>query len=123
MSYVFGFEKLEVWQLSKDFVIEVYKLTQNFPDCEKYGLASQLNRASVSIASNLAEGTSRKTSKDQANFSQIAYSSLMEVMCQLIIAKEIGIMNERDYKILREKAEIISNKINALRNYQLNKKS
>ncbi len=120
MSYKFSFEKLEVWQLSKDFVKEIYKITESFPKSEKYGLISQITRASVSVASNLAEGTSRASYKDQAHFSQLAYSSLMEVMCQLIISKELKMINNDNYKGLRIKSEEIANKINSLRNYQLN---
>ncbi len=120
MSYKFSFEKLEVWQLSKDFVIEIYKITKVFPSNEKYGLVSQINRAAVSVASNLAEGTSRNSPKDQAHFSQLAYSSMMEVICQLIIARDLSMINKEKYQNLRTKAEEISNKINSLRNYQLN---
>jgi len=121
MNHQFGFEKLEVWQLAKDFVVKIYKLTKEFPDFEKYGLISQINRASVSVASNLAEGTSRTSPKDQAHFSQLAYSSLMEVLCQLIIANELGYLDDVELAKLRKLSEEISNKINALRNYQLNK--
>lgn len=121
MGYVFTFEKLETWQLSKRFVIQIYKITDQFPNNEKYGLVSQINRAAVSIASNLAEGTSRSSSKDQAHFSQIAYSSLMEVICQLNIAFELNYIESEEYMKMRKFAEEISNKINALRNYQLNK--
>ena len=104
MSYKFSFEKLEVWQLSKDFVKEIYKITESFPKSEKYGLISQITRASVSVASNLAEGTSRVSYKDQAHFSQLAYSSLMEVICQLIIAKDLHMIKEVNYQDLRTKA-------------------
>jgi len=119
LSYKFSFEKLEVWQLSKDFIMDIYETTKDFPSNEKYGLVSQINRASISIASNLAEGTSRTSYKDQAHFSQLAYSSLMEVICQLIIAKDLNMIEEGNYQNLRTKAEEISNKINSLRRYQL----
>jgi len=121
LAYKFSFEKLEAWQLYKDFIKEIYKITKDFPDSEKYGLVSQINRASLSIASNLAEGSSRTSSKDQAHFSQLAYSSLMEVICQLIISKELEYINEKQYFSIRESAEELSNKINSLRNYQLKK--
>ncbi len=123
MNHQYGFEKLEVWKLAKAFVINIYKLTKNFPDSEKYGLVSQLNRAAVSIASNLAEGASRTSSRDQAHFSQLAYSSLMEVVCQLIIANELNYLDDDELLKLRKLSEEISNKINSLRNYQLRKKS
>tara|TARA_B100000809_G_scaffold266892_2_gene332636 strand:- start:9342 stop:9623 length:282 start_codon:yes stop_codon:yes gene_type:complete len=87
--YVFSFEKLEVWkeaiQLSKD----IYKTTVTFPNDEKFGLTSQIQRATNSIAANIAEGTSRITGKDKAYFSTLAFSTTMEVLNHLILAKEL----------------------------------
>ena len=120
MAYTFSFEKLNVWLDSKELVAEIYKVTQNFPDEEKFGLTNQLRRASISIASNLAEGTSRNTSKDKAHFTTLSFSSLMEVLNQLIISKELNYISESDYQNLRVQIEKISNKLNALRKSQLN---
>lgn len=121
MRYAFSFEKLNVWVNSKELVTEIYKLTRNFPDEEKFGLTNQLRRASISIASNLAEGTSRQTNKDKAHFSTMAFSSLMEVLNQLIIAKDLNYISDSDYKNLRTHIEKKSNMLNALRKSQLNK--
>jgi four helix bundle protein len=74
---VYGFEKLQVWQDSKSLAVMIYKVTSTFPDDEKYGLTSQMRRAIVSVSSNIAEGSSRNTKKDQAYFYGIAYSSLV----------------------------------------------
>jgi len=63
MSYLFSFEKLTVWIDSKELIKIIYSVTKNFPDEEKFGLTSQLRRAALLVASNLAEGTSRKTNK------------------------------------------------------------
>lgn len=112
---------MEVWQLAKDFVKDIYTVTKKYPDFEKYSLASQINRASISVVSNIAEGSSRTTNKDQAHFTKIAYGSMMEIVCQLIISKELGYLSQNDYDLLRTKAEEITNKLNALRKYQLNK--
>lgn len=120
MAYTFSFEKLNVWVNSKELVTKIYKLTRNFPDEEKFGLTNQLRRASISIASNLAEGTSRQTNKDKAHFSTMAFSSLMEVLNQLIIAKDLNYISDSDYKNLRTHIEKISNMLNALRKSQLN---
>ena len=120
MAYKFSFEKLHVWVDAKELVTEIYNVTRNFPDEEKFGLTNQLRRASISIASNLAEGTSRKTNKDKAHFTTIAFSSLMEVLNQLIIAKDLKYVSEIEYFKLREQIEKISNKLNALRKSQLN---
>lgn len=116
---IYSFEKLVVWQESKNLVKDIYRLTKDFPSEEKFGLISQLRRASVSIASNLAEGTSRKTNKDKAHFTTIAFSSAMEVLNQIIISKELNFIPEKDYILVREKLEKTTNMLNALRNAQL----
>jgi len=117
--YLFSFEKLEVWKCSVDLTKSIYELTNLFPENEKFGLISQLRRASISIASNLAEGTSRNTNKDKAHFTTMAYSSLMEVLNQLILSKELNFISENDYGKLRENISKISNMLNALRKSQL----
>ena len=120
MAYQFSFEKLNVWIDSKALVKLIYLITKEFPSEEKYGLTNQLRRASISIASNLAEGTSRNTNKDKAHFTTLSFSSLMEVLNQIIIAKELDFLNEENYQIIRLEIEKISNKLNALRKAQLN---
>ncbi len=117
-EYLFPFEKLEVWQLAKKLVLAIYDVSKRFPANEQYGLISQINRAVISVASNLAEGSSRISQKDQAHFSQLAYGSLMEVTCQLDIAKELGFIKEEEYKKLRQSIGVLSSKINALRRSQ-----
>jgi four helix bundle protein len=118
---LFSFEKLDVWKLSIKLTKLVYKLTKTFPDDEKFGLTSQIRRASVSIASNLAEGSSRISGKEQARFSEISYGSLHEVLNQLIIANELEYISDEELDNFRPLIEEIANKINSLRNYQLNK--
>lgn len=119
--YTFSFEKLEVWIEAKDFSKMIYQITTKFPETEKYGLISQLRRASISIASNIAEGSSRKTFRDKAHFSTIAFGSSVEVLNQLIISYELNFISEIDYLNLRKHLESITNKLNSLRNYQLEK--
>lgn len=118
--YKFSFEKLEVWKCSVDLTKSIYELTNSFPENEKFGLISQLRRASISIASNLAEGTSRNTDKDKAHFTTMAFSSLMEVLNQLILSKELNFISKNDYERLREDIGKISNMLNALKRAQLN---
>lgn len=117
--YIFSFEKLEVWKESKELVKNIYDLTSGFPNEERFGLTSQLRRASISIASNLAEGTSRTTNKDKARFTTISYSSTMEVLNQLILSKELEFISEEDYNKIREQIYKISNMLNALKKAQL----
>ena len=119
--YLHSFEKLNVWQDSVDLVESIYKITERFPKEEKFGLVSQMRRCFVSISSNLAEGTSRITSKDKAHFSTIAFSSTMELLCQIIISKRLTYLKEDEYMSLREQVTKVSNKINSLKKSQLNK--
>ena len=117
-EYLFPFEKLEVWQLAKELVLSIYNISKKFPSNEKYGLTSQINRAVISVASNLAKGSSRISKKDQAYFSQLAYSSLMEVVCQLNIGMDLDLLKKEEYVVLRQKIIVLSNKINALHRSQ-----
>jgi four helix bundle protein len=119
--YTYSFEKLDVWQLAKKLVVKVYQITSQFPPEEKFGLVSQLRRAAVSICSNLAEGSGRSTPKDQANFYNNAYSSLVEVLNQLLIGHELNWMSQTDLDDLRTDIELISSKINSLRKATLNR--
>lgn len=117
--YIYSFEKLDVWKLSKEIVKKIYSVTDTFPKEELYGLTNQLRRASVSISSNLAEGSSRLTAKDKAHFTTIAFSSSLEVINQLILAFELGLLSKQDYEDLREQFSELTNKLNALRKAQL----
>ena len=113
--HTYSFEKLAVWNDAKEFTKTVYLITEDFPKKEMFGLVSQLRRASVSICSNIAEGTCRETSKDQAHFSTIAYGSAIEVLNQLIIVCELNYISEETYSQLRLKLENISGKLYNLR--------
>ncbi len=83
--YTYSFEKLEVWKEAKEFTKNIYAITSEFPELEKFGLVSQLRRASVSVCSNIAEGSARNSNKDKAHFTTMAFSSAVEVLNQLII--------------------------------------
>ena len=94
----YGFEKLEVYAKARQLVTDVYRLSSCFPDDERYALSDQIHRAAISIPSNIAEGTSRKSKKDKAHFIEISYGSLMEVVCQLQIALDLGYINQQQYE-------------------------
>lgn len=115
-----SFEKLEVWQSCRKFICEIYHLTSKFPDEEKFGLTNPIRRASVSISSNLVEGNYRISPKDKARFTEIAYSSSMEVLSQLFLSCHLGFINDVTLQRLKTALEEITNKLNSLRNYQLN---
>lgn len=85
-----------------------------------YELSSQLKRASLSVSSNIAEGSSRISGKDRAHFFVMAFSSLMEALNQLIIANDLDYLSDEELSALRVKISELSNKLNALRNSQLN---
>ena len=110
----YSFEKLEVWQEARTFSVSIYKITSKFPQEEKFGLTSQLRRGTISIASNIAEGSARTSPKDQANFYQIAYSSTLEVLNQLIISCDLGFISNEELIIFRDKIDSISFKLNSL---------
>ncbi len=111
----YAFERLHVWEDIRSMVKDIYKITASFPDQEKYGLVIQIRRAAISIGSNLAEGSSRTSFKDQAHFYHFAYSSLMEVLSQLIVCHDLEFIQQDQYKKIREQIEVISFKLNSLR--------
>ena len=119
-QYKFSFEKLDVWQDSRSLTKVIYEVTKSFPDSEKFGLVSQMRRASVSVSSNIAEGSSRTSKKDQAHFYQIAYSSLMELLNQVIISNDLEFLNEGLESQVRNHIGKVSNKLNSLRKSRLN---
>jgi four helix bundle protein len=116
--YTFYFEKLTVWQDAMEWVKEIYAVTKNFPDTEKFGLVTQLRRAAVSIPTNLAEGSTRTTKKDQSYFTGLAFSSLMECISLIIISNQLKIIDPEQYKKLRQDAESIAIKLNNLKKSQ-----
>jgi len=120
MEYQFAFEKLRVWQNSRELVSLVYKITSTFPKEERYCLVDQIRRAVISIASNIAEGSSRISSKDQAHYTNVAYSSLMEILNQLYLSMDLGYIIEEEFSKLKVKITEISNQLNSLRKSQLN---
>jgi four helix bundle protein len=115
----FSFEKLIAWQKSKDLAVTIYKVTKKFPDEERYGLMSQMRRCSISISSNIAEGTGRNSMKDKARFTEIAFSSLIELLNQLILSYDLNFIAEDQYQLIRKDIEEISRMLNALRKSQL----
>ena len=99
-----NFKNLIVWQESIDLVKKIYNLSSNLPIEERYGLISQMNRASVSIASNIAEGSSRSSEKEFKRFLEIALGSAFELETQLIVVKDLEIGNQ---KLIWETHEMI----------------
>lgn len=97
----FSFERLVAWQESRKLNFSIYNLTNSFPTEEKYGIISQMRRASISVSSNFVEGNSRYTSKDKARFFEISYGSLMELLNQLVLSLDLGYLEEERYLSVR----------------------
>ncbi len=98
-----NFRELKVWQEAIVLAKEVYQVSAGFPSSEKFGLALQVNRAVVSIPSNIAEGSGRSTNKDFSHFLSMALGSAFELETQLILAKEIGFLSEANLNSLVDK--------------------
>ena len=94
---MFKFQKLEIYQLAKEIVKFNYRLTKDYPNEEKYALVQQMNRSAISIPSNIAEGSSRRSDKERIHFLNIAYGSLMELTCQMEISLELGYIDQSVY--------------------------
>ncbi len=92
-----NFKQLKIWQKSVDFAVDIYKLTQSLPKEEQYSLVSQMRRAVVSIASNIAEGTVRKTDIDFNRYLVHSLGSCYELETQLIISNKLKFIQEEDF--------------------------
>lgn len=112
----YSFEKLIVWQEARVLVKSIYTITRSFPKEEIFGITSQMRRAAISICSNIAEGSGRTTKPDQTNFYRISYSSLLELLNQLIISTDLAFITDSELIELREKIDSIAYKITSLRN-------
>jgi four helix bundle protein len=108
---------LNVWKESIKLVKEIYFITTKFPQNEVFGLTSQIKRAVISVPSNIAEGASRQTNREFIQFLYIAIGSLSEVETQLIIAKELNFIKQKDIQISLENIINIKKMINGLIKY------
>ncbi|MCP9290521.1 MULTISPECIES: four helix bundle protein [Gracilimonas] len=103
-------KQLNVYKKSVELVSEIYRLTENYPKAETFGLTSQMRRAAVSIPSNLSEGASRKSEKDRKRFYRISRSSLVELDTQLEISINLNYLNNNNTK----KVEKLANEVFAM---------
>ncbi|HCQ12676.1 four helix bundle protein [Flavobacterium sp.] len=116
---IFSFEKLIAWQKGRELAILIYKTTKLFPKDETFGMISQMRRCSISISSNLAEGSGRNSMKDKARFSEIAFSSSLELLNQVILSNDFEYIDENQYIILREKITEVNMLIDGLHKSQI----
>ena len=119
---VYSFEKLEVYQLARQFKIEIKLLSKSFPKEEQFILTNQINRSSSSISANLAEGSGRSSNLDQAHFTNMSFSSGLETIDHLNTALDMNYISEDSYLKLRIKLDSILYKLNSLYKYQFNNK-
>jgi len=110
-----GFERLEVWQKALEYADTIYIVTRAFPDDERFGLIRQLRDASISISSNIAEGSSRSSSIEFKRFIEIAYGSLLETVSQLTVAKRQGFIGAQAYQNIYTQAENLAKMLSGLR--------
>jgi len=92
------FRLLKAWQHADELAILIYQITQHFPSEERYGLVQQMRRAAVSVVANVAEGATRDSIKEFAQFLSIARGSLAELECYLSIAQRLGCLQEASYQ-------------------------
>ena len=115
MEYKYSFEKLEVWNDTRNLVKMIYLQTDNFPEKERFGLSSQMQRAAVSIVSNITEGVSRSSVKEKIRFVELAYGSLMELYCQLYVSVDLDYLTPDMFTLIKAEIDKIANKANALK--------
>ena len=109
-----NYKKLEIWEESVNLVTEIYVLTKDFPDQEKFGLVSQINRCAVSIPSNIAEGAGRLSKKEFIQFLGYAIASSFELETQLIIANNLKFISNKQKDVNIDALNVIQRKIHSL---------
>ncbi len=114
MDKIISFTDLIAWRKGHQLVISIYKITNNFPQKEIFALTNQMCRCAISITSNIAEGFSRKSSKEKIQFYRISLGSLTELQNQLLIAKDINYLPKEEFTKLAEQTIEVSKLINGL---------
>ena len=108
------FTDLEAWKEAHKLVLTIYKITKTFPKEETFGLISQMRRAAVSITSNIAEGFSRQSYSEKVQFYSIAQGSNTELQNQLLVAKDVGYLNENDFNAVTNQSVTVHKLLNGL---------
>jgi four helix bundle protein len=109
-----SFKDLVVWQRSIELSMATYKLTAAFPDSERFGLINQLRRASVSVASNIAEGYGRSTKGEYVQFLGHARGSVFEIQTQVVIAEGLGFGNAQSLRVVQNLSDEVSKMLVAM---------
>lgn len=114
MPLMKSFRELEVWQKAHALVLEVYRITENFPERERFGITSQLRRAAVSVPANIAEGFGRKGTRELLQFLAIANGSLEETRYFLILARDLRLLTVEQFQTSDEQCNSIGQMLGAL---------
>ncbi|OGF98767.1 hypothetical protein A2153_01480 [Candidatus Gottesmanbacteria bacterium RBG_16_38_7b] len=109
-----SFTDLQAWREGHFLVLRIYKATEVFPKMEMFGLTSQMRRAALSITSNIAEGFSRKSSKEKSQFYSIALGSVCELQNQLLVSRDVGYLPRDDFNTISEKTILVSKLVRGL---------
>src|SRR3989344_4241476 len=109
-----SFTDLNAWKEGHKLVLEIYRITKLFPLDEKFGLIDQMRRCSVSITSNIAEGFSRKSKKEKAQFLYMSLGSITELQNQLLIVKDLGYIRKGDFAKIANQTVVVSKLANGL---------
>ena len=104
-------KKLDVWKLADDLSFNVYQITKEFPQEERYGITSQLRRAALSISTNIVEGYSRKGDKELSHFISISLGSLAETKYLLHFSDRLGLLSKDGYLTIKEGYEVLGKKL------------
>lgn len=113
--YTFNYRKLNAYQQAKELTCFVYTFIKNFPIEERYALSDQIRRAAVSIPSNIAEGASRSSIKEQIHYIEIAFGSLNELMCQFEIAHELKYLTDEQLDKIETQVKIVAQLLSGLK--------
>ncbi|MEQ9300383.1 MAG: four helix bundle protein [Cyclobacteriaceae bacterium] len=111
------YKELEVWQRARAMVKEIHTISSQFPDSERFSLTQQINRAAISIPSNIAEGSGRFHQNDKIRFMYIARGSLFEMETQLYLALDLGYLSQNTLTNLEEEITSVKKLLNGFINY------
>jgi four helix bundle protein len=117
MTYTSQFERLEVWRKAHQLTIRIYKLLSTFPGHERYSLMDQMKRACYSIPFNIVEGNERRSKKEYIQFLYTAKGSAAELKYQLILAKDLGYLEEKTFTLFLKEIDDITKMISGLLSY------
>lgn len=111
-----NFRKLNIWLKSIDLVTDIYKLTSLFPNSERFGIVSQMQRAALSCPTNIAEDSAKSSNKDFASFLEISLGSLLELETELLVSFKLKYMDELNYKTYNDRIIELQKMITAFKN-------